>query len=304
MPDLLAVLHHAVRARLLDERLAQLGRAGRIGVHPDARGFEPAIVAAVLAMRPQDAIFPSAREHAACLVRGTSIATYVAHALGNADDPMHGHAPPGHLACRGLRIGSPSGLFSNHLSHAAGYAWAARLRREPIAVLAMLSETAADTGDFHSALNFAGVTKAPCIFFCRTDRTARRPAVPTPLERVADKGIGYGVEAISCSADDPASVAAAIARAIARAEQGPTLIEAVRQDERDPLEALREALVAAGAWDASRHMALRRETMSEIERAIEQAQQVPPPAFASMFADVHGEPPRILPTEPSNEHPR
>ncbi|AKF03734.1 thiamine pyrophosphate-dependent dehydrogenase E1 component subunit alpha [Sandaracinus amylolyticus] len=295
MADLLAIHRHAVRARLLDERLTQLARAGRIGFHPDARGFEPAIAAAVLAMRAEDAIFPSARDHAAFLVRGLPISRYVAHAFGSVEDPMRGHAAPGHLASRELRIAAASGLVSNHMTHAAGYAWAAKLRGETCAVLTMFADTAADAGDFHSAVNFAGATKAPVIFFCRTDRT-RSAHPPTPIDRVADKGIAYGVESLVCSADDAGAVASAMAQAHQRAlaGEGPTLVEAIRESKSDPIEALEARLSSEGHWDAHRALELRRELMTEIESAVAHAQQVGAPPREAVFEDVYATLPRHL----------
>jgi TPP-dependent pyruvate/acetoin dehydrogenase alpha subunit len=290
MADLLAIQRIAVRARLLDERLAQLARAGKIGFHPDARGLEPAIVAAVLAMREGDHVFPSARDHAAFLARGMPVARYVAHAIGSREDPMAGHAAPAHLASRELRIGSPSGLVSNHLTHATGLAWAARLREDPLYVLAMFGESAANAGDFHSAVNFAGATKSNVIFFCRTDRTTAR--LPTPVESVADKAIAYGVASAVCSADDAANVAEVIERA--RASEGPTLIEAVRADPRDPLEALSARLASEKEWSAAKDGELRREIMGEIEAALADAQKSGPPPRESLFEHVLADVPSHL----------
>lgn len=288
MADLLAIHRHAVRARLLDERLTQLARAGRIGFHPDARGFEPAIAAAVLALRAEDAVFPSSRDHAALLARGFPIARYVAHAFGSAEDPMQGHAAPGYLASRELHVASPSGLVSNHMTHAAGYAWAAKLRGERTAVLTLFASTAADAGDFHSAVNFAGATHAPVVFFCRTDR-ARNAHTPAPIERVVDKGIAYGVEGLVCSADDAEEVASTVAEAVARAHEGrgPTLVEAIRESSVDPLEALEARLSSEGQWDAHRAIELRRELMTEIESAVTHAQASRAPARETLFAEVY-----------------
>ncbi|MDQ3032685.1 MAG: thiamine pyrophosphate-dependent enzyme [Myxococcota bacterium] len=295
MADLLAIHRHAVRARLTGERLTQLARAGRIGFHPDARGFEPAIAAAVLAMRPEDHVFPGAREHTAFLARGIDLERYVASAFGAQHDPMSGHAPPAQLSARDLRIASPSGLVSNHLTHATGFAWAGVLRRDSIAVLTLFGASAADAGDFHSAVNFAGTTKAPIVFFCRSDRT-RNGQAPRAIESVADKGIAYGVESTTCSADDPASVATAVEQALARAlaGEGPTLIEAIREGELDPLDALKANLIRDGAWDSSRDLELRREAMSEIEAAVKRATQAGPPAREAIFEHVYAQLPPHL----------
>jgi TPP-dependent pyruvate/acetoin dehydrogenase alpha subunit len=295
MPDLLAMYRHAVRARLLDERLRQLGRVGHIGFHPDARGFEPAIVAAVLAMGDTDWIVPSARDHAACLVRGMAIERYVAHVFGSGDDRLGGHPAPGCVAARELRIASPSGLLANHLSHAAGIAWAARLRGEASAVLALFGESAANAGDFHSAANFAGVTRAPLVLLCRTDRRTAA-GLPTPTDGVAERAVAYGIESTVCAATDPAAVAVAITEARARAALGggATLVEAVLEGEADPLDVLRGRLIDRGEWDVWRDFELRRETMAEIEAAVARARAVGPPPREAIFAHVYGEDPPHL----------
>lgn len=301
MADLLGIYRHATRARLIDERLTQLARAGRIGFHPDARGFEPALAAAVLALGDGDHVFPGAREHAVFLARGMDTARYLAHALGAGGDRMLGHAAPGQLAARDLRVASPSGLVSNHLTHAAGCAWAARLRGGESAVLALFGRSAADAGDFHSGVNFAGATKAPAIFFCRTDRRAAArggPGAepPAPIERVADKAIAYGVEHATCDAADPASVAAAVAEARARgvAGGGPTLIEAVLEGDADPLATLEAALSREGAWDESRALELRRALMGEIETALAHVLEAGAPPRDAVFAEVYGRLPTHL----------
>ena len=287
MQDLLAVYRASVRARRLDERLSSLAHAGRIGAHPDARGFEPSLAAVVLALRPDDAVFPGLREHAAALVRGLPIADYVAHAFGTAEGPTHGHGAPAMLASRALRVGPPSGLLSNHLTHAAGHAWAGKLRRDDVVTLALFGEAAADAGEFHTAVNFAGATRAPIVFVCRTDRTGAS-GLPRPVERVIDKAVAYGVEAAEAPAHDVASVHAALTRALARARsgEGPTLLEIVRTDPACPIESLRDALIAAGVWDSTQDFALHRDTTLEIEAAVRAAMAAAPPARASLFEHV------------------
>jgi len=283
----------ALRARLVDERLAQLARAGRIGFHPDSRGLEPAIVASVLAMRPEDHVFPGVRDHAAALARGLPIARYLAHVIGAASDPMQGHAAPGRLSVRELRIAPPGGLVSSHLTHAAGFAWAARLRKDGAAVLTLFGPAAADAGDFHSGVNFAGVTRAPVVFLC----LAGGARAPSPVESVADKAIAYGVEAERCGGS-PEDVAAAVGRARERAArgEGPTLLEAARP-EGDPLDLVRAARIADGAWDAQRDLELRRQIAAEIEAALARVLAEPSVSSESLFESVFSEVPAHLARE-------
>ena len=111
MADLVALYRHAVRARLLDERLTVLSKAGRIGYHPDALRAELVVVAATAALAETDWVFPTPRDHAAALVRGATSQSYLDHVVGNADDILRGHGTPGaagiHQGARRSRM-SPS----------------------------------------------------------------------------------------------------------------------------------------------------------------------------------------------------
>lgn len=283
MADLVALYRHAVRARLLDDRLAVLSRAGRIGYHPDAQRAELVVVAATAALEPTDWVFPTPRDHAAALVRGASAQQYLDHVIGNADDALHGHGSPGTFASRALRIGSPSVQVSQHLTHAAGLAWAARLRKTSEVVLTFLSETAADAGDFHSAVNFAGVVKAPIVFVVRTDGSE----APAPEIEVHAKAVAYGVHEDQCAGQPQEvldHVAAAVARA--RAGQGPTLLEVRISTEPDPLAKLRTALLGDGALTEEGDFAFRREVLGELEHATVAAFDKPRPPLDSLFEDV------------------
>ncbi len=284
MADLLEVYRSAVRARLLDERLAIHARAGHIGYHPDAARAELVVVAATLALDREDWIFPTPRDHAAALARGVSLERYVDHAVGNADDALGGHGSPGMFASRALRIASPSVQVSQHLTHATGLAWAARLRGAKEVVLALFDETAADAGDFHSAVNFAGVTRAPIVFLSKTDGDE----APAPDVEVREKAVAYGVRDDEC-AGDPAAVLEHVGEAArrARAGEGPTLLEVRLRKEPDPLEALRAALLHEGAFTEEADFAFRRELLLELERATSAAFAKPAPRLESLFEHLY-----------------
>lgn len=283
MADLLALYRHAVRARLLDDRLTVLSRAGRIGYHPDAQRAELPIVAATAALTARDWVFPTPRDHAAAMVRGASAEQYLDHVVGNEADVLRGHGTPGTFASRALRIGSPSVQVSQHLTHATGLAWAARLRKSDEVVLAFFSETAADAGDFHSAVNFAGVVKAPIVFVCKTDGSE----APAPDVEVHAKSIAYGVRAVECAAH-PLEVYDRVSMAVslARAGEGPTLLEVRISTDPDPLEKLRSALLAEGTMTEDADFAFRREVLAELEQATVAAFDKALPPIDSLFEHV------------------
>lgn len=291
MPSaLLDVYRHAVRARLTSERLEVLARAGRIGFHPGAQKSEVALVAATLALEPNDFVAPTPRDLAAMLARGVPVAQYVAHALGAANDRQLGRSAPGLFSSRAHGVLPPSQLLAQHLTQATGFAWAMRMKKTPGAVLAFLSQTAADAGDFHSAVNFAGVTKAPIVFFVRDGAEA-----PSPDVDVVDKAVAYGVTSVQTSGG-PTEVAAAVTRAMARARagEGPTLLEVRLSTDADPIADLRAALAKDGTLDELADLELRRDVMTELEAEAKAATQAGPPPRSAIFSEVFAEVPSYL----------
>ncbi len=287
----LDVYRHAVRSRLLDERLAVLSRAGSIGYHPDGQRAEIVICAAAIALEQDDWVFGTPRDHAAAFVRGAPVSRYLHHVVGSASDPQLGHASPGVFASRAHHVGCPSPLLAQHLTEAAGFAWAMKLKKDRGAVLTFLPETAADAGDFHSAVNFAGVTKAPIVFVIRTDGSE----APAPDVEVVDKSVAYGVAGVSVPGTASAvhkAVSGALLRA--KAGEGPTLIEARIRLDPDPLAELRAELIAEGALDDEADFGLRREIMGEIEQGYREARSAPLPGKDSLFAQVFSEVPAYL----------
>lgn len=295
MANTLEIHRLSLLSRLVDERLTQLARAGKIGFHPDAQRGETVTVAATLALAENDWVFPTPRDHAVAFARGVEIAEYVAHAFGASTDILRGHGTPGTYASKAKRIAPSAPQVSQHLTHATGLAWAAKSRKTDDVVLAFMPETAAEAGDFHTALNFAGVTKAPIIFLCRTDGS-EAPAAPV---EIADKAVAYGISRAVVSADAghlPEVVLDAVRDAArkARAGEGATLLEVRHAAEPDPLAALYRSLVATGAYDENADFALRRELHAGIEAAIVQAVDAGAPALTTLVADVYGELPPHL----------
>ncbi len=159
-----ALYEQMVLARELDGRLIALQRDGRIASHASAAGEEAAIVgAAAAALRDEDWVFLASREIAAALWRGMPLAACAHHVFGTAPSAGKGrsvHAPP---FWKPTRVASVSPLSGTQIPHAVGVAWAARVRKEDVAALVFFGEGATSSGDFHTGLNFAGVTRAPVL---------------------------------------------------------------------------------------------------------------------------------------------
>jgi TPP-dependent pyruvate/acetoin dehydrogenase alpha subunit len=294
---------HAVRARLLSARMTLLQHEGRVAFHAACIGEEVAIAATAMALRERDWFFPGHREWAGALVRGIPTASYAHQAFGSALDLVKGHGAPDHPSSKARHVVPASGLVGAHLVQAVGAAWAAKMRKDDVVTLAMFGTSAAATGDFHNAVNFAGVFKAPCVLVSRDNRTDEKKVA------LADRAAAYGVACASVDGADALAVLSLVREAVARAAEGkgPTLVEIATQrftslpDDwaapellalapTDPLARLR----SAAELDAAAHGALVAEIRTEIESAIAVAEGAARPAFASIFEDVYAEVPAHL----------
>lgn len=299
--DLGPTLHrHVVRARIVSARMVGLQRTERIGFHTASIGEEAVIVATALAARDGDWVFPSARDWYAALVRGMPLATYVHHAFGSAEDPAKGHASPDHAPGRKFGVVPPSGVIGAHVTQAVGAAWAAKIKNERAAMIALFDAAVVESGDFHNAMNFAGVFKAPVVFVCRS----------TPSRRVVERAVAYGLASARVDGADALAVLTVVRAALSRSSEGKgaTLIEAVCPTlpkiatlddgalesnavldlgEDDPLVRLRRVLVREKLIDAGLQDSIANEVRSELDAAIAAAERAGAPKSETIFEDVY-----------------
>src|SRR5215469_5301574 len=216
--------------RTLDERMMTLQRQGRVGFYGACTGQEAACIGSAFALRPTDWIFPALREGAAMLMRGFPLVPYVAQVFGNRGDLTKGRQMPSHQAAHSVNQVSWSSCIGTQLPQAVGAAWAAKLKGDDTVVMAYLGDGATSSADFHVAMNFAGVFKAPVVFVCQNNHWSI--SVPsqrqTASESFAVKAKAYGFPGIKVDGNDVEAVYGAAAEAVerARTRAGPTLIEA------------------------------------------------------------------------------
>jgi pyruvate dehydrogenase E1 component alpha subunit len=307
-----------LRARLIDERMLGLQRQGRVGFHVGFRGEEAAVIASAAALRDTDWIFPCYRELGALLWRGFSLETYLDNMYGNADDVVHGRQMPDHYTSKKLCYASVSSPIGTQITHAVGYAWAAKLRREDVVTATFFGEGGTSSSDFHAGLNFAGVYKVPTVFLCRNNRWAISTSADkqTASESFAGKAIAYGIKGVRCDGNDALAVYRTVQEAVLRASrgEGPTMIELLtyrlgghstsddpkvyRTDEeveswqkQDPILRLRRHLELLGAWHEQDEKQLAAGVDSELKQHIEAAERKPQPELSSGFDDVYAERP-------------
>ncbi|MGH7278304.1 MAG: pyruvate dehydrogenase (acetyl-transferring) E1 component subunit alpha [Candidatus Rokuibacteriota bacterium] len=220
--DLRAMYRAMLLGRRLDERMVRLQRQGRIGTFAPIKGQEAAQVGSIFTLRRTDWMVPSFRETAAMLWRGWSIDRMLSFFAGYLEGGQP--APEQH----DLPITIP---VATQLPHAVGLAYAAQYRGDDAVVMAYFGDGATSEGDFHEALNFAGVWHVPVVFLCQNNQWA----ISVPLKKqthsrtLAQKALAYGFPGLQVDGNDVLAVYAASREAVerARAGDGPTLIECV-----------------------------------------------------------------------------
>src|SRR5262249_19186304 len=189
--------------RMIDERMLRLQRQGRLGFYMTSTG-EEATHMAVAALRPSDWVFPSYREPGAAFLRGYTLKEYICQLYGNEADPVKGRQMPVHHAVRRINYMSISSPVGTQIPQAVGAAQAAKIAGTQDITIVYFGEGATSTGEFHVAMNFAGVWKSPCIFFCRNNGWAISTpgAKQTAAKSIAVKALAYGMPGVRIDGND------------------------------------------------------------------------------------------------------
>ncbi|MGO8946998.1 MAG: thiamine pyrophosphate-dependent enzyme [Ktedonobacterales bacterium] len=205
----------------LDREGVNLQRQGELGLWGPHAGHEAIQVGAALALAPTDWIFPYYRDFDMAVCRGIDPAAWMTISRGLA----HGGWDPYQYRVAPFII--PVGT---QIPHAVGFALGCKLDHEQTAVLVGFGEGATSTGDWHEAMNFAGVFNLPVIFLCENNQWA----ISVPMRqqvagRIVDRAAGYGFPGVRVDGTDVLSVYAVVGAAAERARRGggPYLIEAL-----------------------------------------------------------------------------
>src|SRR5947199_3158789 len=220
-----AALRDLYQKMILIRRAAQealnLQRQGELGLWGQYLGQEAIHVGAVAALEARDWIFPSYREFGMAMCRGVDPAEMLTWFRGLS----HGPWDPRKYAFAPLAV-----PVATQVPHAVGFAMGSRLRGSDDVVLGTFGDGATSKGDWHEAMNFAGVFKAPVILLCQNNHWA----ISVPLAKqtagsIAERAPGYGFLGIRIEANDVLGVFAAVRAAAERARRGdgPYLIEAM-----------------------------------------------------------------------------
>ncbi len=208
--------------RRLDERLINMQRQGRIGTYGPTRGQEAVSVGSAFALRPDDWTAQAFRETGLMLARGWALETPMFFWGGFEE----GNAVPDSV--NDLPISVP---VASQTLHGVGIAWAMKLKGKDTVCITYTGDGGTSEGDFHEAMNFAGVYQLPVIFMVQNNQFAIScpRSKQTRSATLAQKALAYGFDGIQVDGNDILAVYVATREAVDKARQGggPTLIEAV-----------------------------------------------------------------------------
>ncbi len=301
-----------VLTRAADAKALKLQRQGRFGTFASSRGHEACQVGAASAMARGDWLFPYFRDLGTYLTLGYPLADYYHYWMGN---------EAGLRTPDGLNIYAFAIPVASQILHAVGAGMAANYRKLKVAVVTTFGDGATSEGDFHEAMNFAGVFKTPNVFICYNNQFAI--SVPrshqTASATIAQKAVAYGFRGVQVDGNDVLAVLSAVgeAAAAARAGGGPTLVEAYTYrmgdhttsddaaryrtkdevldwEKRDPILRFQSYLKAKGLWDEAYEAEVQAAAAGAVEKAVEAAEARPPAAVEDLFAYTYAAMPPSL----------
>lgn len=298
-----------VLARSADEKAIRLQRQGRMGTYASCRGQEASQIGSVYAMGDSDWLFPTYRDIIASMVRGVPLENIFLYWMGN---------ETGNRAPEGVNVVPVSIPVGTQTLHAVGAAWAAKIKGDDVATLVYFGDGGTSKGDFHEAMNFAGVFKTPTVFFCQNNQWAisvprsRQTGSPT----LAQKALAYGFQGVMVDGNDVLAVYVITREAIekAHAGAGPTFIEAYTYrmgdhttaddatryreekelkywEDRDPIKRYRIYLEKIGIWNKAYEEKVLQEVDTLVDEAIRRAESVPGPSPEDIFRYTYEEMP-------------
>lgn len=278
--------------KMADQKANNLQRTGRMGTYASIRGQEATQMGAGLVMKPEDWLLPAFRELGIMWLHGIPIENMYSYWMGN----EMGSRPPENVNCVPISI-----VVGSQMLHAVGVGLGMKKKKEQKVAVAFFGDGATSEGDFHEAMNCAGVFKPNTILICQNNQWAI--SVPrsyqTASTTIAQKAIAYGVPGIQVDGNDLIGMYVAVKTARERAMRGEgiTLIEAytyrlgdhTTSDDakkyrdpaevelwkpRDPMIRLQKYLAAKNLWTQEFEDELTAKYEKEIEEIVEKAQAI------------------------------
>jgi 2-oxoisovalerate dehydrogenase E1 component alpha subunit len=317
------MLRDMMMVRVYDDRMYRAQRQGKTSFYMKSTGEEAVAVAAAHALDRDDMCFPTYRQQGLLVARDYPLTEMMCQVYSNSGDKLKGRQLPIMYSDRAHGFFSISGNLGTQYPQAVGWAMASAIKGDSRIAAGWIGDGATAEGDFHNAVTFAAVYRAPVILNVVNNQWAISTfsgIAGAELTTFAARAVGYGIPGLRVDGNDPLAVYAATRWAAdrARSNLGPTLIElftyrveghstsddpsayrpqgaGAKWPLGDPLQRLKAHLVRLGEWDDERHEQLMTELGEEVRRAQKEAEKLgtlgnaAAQDISSMFDDVFAE---------------
>ncbi|MEZ6023529.1 MAG: thiamine pyrophosphate-dependent enzyme [Hyphomonadaceae bacterium] len=319
--ELRRALRYMLLTRAFDERMHRAQRQGKTSFYMQCLGEEAISIAQAMALNPDDMCFPSYRQQGLLIAREYPLVDMMHQIYSNALDPLKGRQLPIMYSSKKDGFFTISGNLATQVPQAVGWAMASAYANDGRIAATWLGEGSTAEGDFHAAMTFAGVYRAPVIVNVVNNQWAIssfQGIAGGENTTFAARGVGYGVPPLRVDGNDFLAVYAVTQWAAerARANLGPTLIEHFTYrsgphstsddpsryrpaDEArawplgDPIARLKQHLMTLGEWSEDQHRQAQEEAIERVRAAGREAEKVgvlsvdPAQEVHSMFDDVY-----------------
>ena len=318
-----------LKTRIFDARMLIAQRQKKISFYMQCLGEEAIATAHALALAEGDMCFPTYRQQGLLLARDdVSMVDMMCQLMSNEHDPLKGRQLPVMYSLKRAGFFTISGNLATQFIQAVGWAMASAIKSDTRIASGWIGDGATAEADFHTALTFAHVYRAPVILNVVNNQWAIstfQAIAGGEATTFAARGVGCGIASLRVDGNDFLAVLAASQWAAERARSnlGPTLIEWVTyraaahstSDDPskyrpvddwshyplgDPVARLKQHLIVIGVWSDQEHEAAREELEAEVAAAQKEAERYGTltdghtPPLATMFEDVYKEMPPHL----------
>ncbi|HVA56513.1 MAG TPA: pyruvate dehydrogenase (acetyl-transferring) E1 component subunit alpha [Gemmatimonadaceae bacterium] len=311
----LKLLHDMLLQRRFEERAAEAYALGKIGGFCHLYVGQEAVSAGTQsALRPDDYVITTYRDHGQALVRGITPRAVMAELFGRVDGCVHGKGGSMHMFDRGVNFLGGHGIVGGQIPIATGVGFAIKYRGGDQVCVCFMGEAAANGGAFHESLNMAGLWKLPVIYVIENNKYGMGTAIEraSAIKDLYKRGGSYNIADASVDGQDVLAVRATITEAVdrARSEQTPSLVEVhtyrfvghsmsdaasgtyrtkaelEESEKRDPIALFRRQLQDAGEISAADYDTLDAELKGVVQDAWDFADASPEPPLEALYEDV------------------
>jgi pyruvate dehydrogenase E1 component alpha subunit len=314
---LLNIYHQMLLIRRFEEKCAESYSLGKIGGFCHLYiGQEAVAVGAISALRPDDYVITSYREHGQAIAKGISPDAIMAELYGKSGGCSKGKGGSMHLFDASVNFLGGHAIVGGQIPLATGVAFASKYKETDQATICFFGEAAVNQGAFHESLNMAQLWKLPCIYLCENNMYGMGTSAERAMSmyEVATKACAYELASEVVDGMDVLAMRQATQRALERARKDslPTLLEArtyrymghsmsdpgkyrtraeiEKHQERDPIRLFRSVLEEHGMLDEKQAAEIESQVKEQVEQSVRFADESPEPDPKELFTHILANP--------------